>query len=321
MGHKESKKSKHNGKNKETAQPNVSNSRSDAVMQALDGSEHNSASSAEHDGDGLDRPSSNGVRLKKKIYESELEKLQSQLVKMQYWIKETGFRMIILFEGRDAAGKGGTIKRLTEPLNPRGARVVALGTPSDRQKTQWYFQRYVEHFPAAGEIVVFDRSWYNRAGVERVMGFCTPNEVEDFLEDCPQFERMLVRSGVLVLKYWFSVSDTEQEIRFQSRIDDPTRRWKLSPMDLEARNRWVEFSQAKDEMFASTNIPEAPWFSVEADDKRRARLNCLRHVLSKVPWEDMTPPAIELPPRPKQGSYQRPPMNEQFFVPNHYPYD
>ena len=321
MGHKESKKSKHNGKNKETAQPNVSNSRSDAVMQALDGSEHNSASSAEHDGDGLDRPGSNGIRLKKKIYESELEKLQSQLVKMQYWIKETGFRMIILFEGRDAAGKGGTIKRLTEPLNPRGARVVALGTPSDRQKTQWYFQRYVEHFPAAGEIVVFDRSWYNRAGVERVMGFCTPNEVEAFLEDCPQFERMLVRSGVLVLKYWFSVSDTEQEIRFQSRIDDPTRRWKLSPMDLEARNRWVEFSQAKDKMFASTNIPEAPWFSVEADDKRRARLNCLRHVLSKVPWEDMTPPAIELPPRPKQGSYQRPPMNEQFFVPNHYPYD
>ena len=254
MGHKENKKSKHNGNSKDTAQPNASKSLSDQEMPVLDGGEPNSLARAE--------------RLKKKIYESELEMLQTQLVKMQYWIKEKGFRMIILFEGRDAAGKGGTIKRLTEPLNPRGARVVALGTPSDQQKTQWYFQRYVEHFPAAGEIVVFDRSWYNRAGVERVMGFCTPNEVEAFLEDCPQFERMLVRSGVLLLKYWFSVSDTEQEERFQSRIDDPTRRWKLSPMDLEARNRWVEFSEAKDVMFASTNIPEAPWFTVEADDKR-----------------------------------------------------
>ncbi|WP_115071819.1 polyphosphate kinase 2 [Synechococcus sp. UW179B] len=321
MGHKENKKSKHNGKSKETAQSNPSQPISDAVIDAVDRSQRNSDSSPEWHGDELERPSHNGERLKKKIYESELEKLQTQLVKMQYWIKEKGFRMIILFEGRDAAGKGGTIKRLTEPLNPRGARVVALGTPSDLQKTQWYFQRYVEHFPAAGEIVVFDRSWYNRAGVERVMGFCTPKEVEAFLEDCPQFERMLVRSGVLLLKYWFSVSDTEQENRFQSRIDDPTRRWKLSPMDLEARNRWVEFSEAKDLMFASTNIPEAPWFSVEADDKRRARLNCLRHILSKVPWEDMTPPAIELPPRPKQGSYKRPPINEQFFVPNHYPYD
>jgi polyphosphate kinase 2 len=321
MGHKENKKSKHSGKSKETDQPNSSKPVSDALMDELDRNHSNSAASPELQGGGLEHSHHNGERLKKKLYESELEKLQSQLVKMQYWIKEKGFRMIILFEGRDAAGKGGTIKRLTEPLNPRGARVVALGTPSDRQKTQWYFQRYVEHFPAAGEIVVFDRSWYNRAGVERVMGFCTPHEVESFLEDCPQFERMLVRSGVLLLKYWFSVSDTEQEIRFQSRIDDPTRRWKLSPMDLEARNRWVEFSEAKDVMLASTNIPEAPWFSVEADDKRRARLNCLRHVLSKVPWEDMTPPAIELPPRPKQGSYQRPPINEQFFVPNHYPYE
>ena len=321
MGHRENKRSKHNSKSKETVHPNGSKPLSDKEMGELDGSGPNSAGLAERHGDELPRPSYNGERLKKKVYESELEQLQTQLVKMQYWIKEKGFRMIILFEGRDAAGKGGTIKRLTEPLNPRGARVVALGTPSDQQKTQWYFQRYVEHFPAAGEIVVFDRSWYNRAGVERVMGFCTHNEVEDFLEDCPQFEQMLVRSGVLLLKYWFSVSDTEQEARFQSRIDDPTRRWKLSPMDLEARNRWVEFSEAKDLMFASTNIPEAPWFTVEADDKRRARLNCLRHVLSKVPWEDMTPPAIELPPRPKQGSYDRPPINEQFFVPNHYPYD
>ena len=320
MSQKENKKSNHSGKNKETDFPSASKPVSDGLMDELDSSHHNSFALVDQQGDDPERSSHNGERLKKKIYESELEKLQSQLVKMQYWIKETGFRMIILFEGRDAAGKGGTIKRLTEPLNPRGARVVALGTPSDRQKTQWYFQRYVEHFPAAGEIVVFDRSWYNRAGVERVMGFCTPYEVESFLEDCPQFERMLVRSGVLLLKYWFSVSDTEQETRFQSRIDDPTRRWKLSPMDLEARNRWVEFSEAKDVMFASTNIPEAPWFSVEADDKRRARLNCLRHVLSKVPWEDMTPPAIELPPRPKQGSYKRPPINEQFFVPNHYPY-
>ena len=261
-----------------------------------------------------------GERLKKKLYESELERLQTDLVKMQYWVKATGFRMIVVFEGRDAAGKGGTIKRLTEPLNPRGCRVVALGTPSDQQKTQWYFQRYVEHFPSAGEIVVFDRSWYNRAGVERVMGFCSEEQVERFLDDCPRFEQMLVNSGILLLKYWFSVSDVEQEARFQSRIDDPTRRWKLSPMDLEARNRWVQFSKAKDAMFARTNIPEAPWFTVEADDKRRARLNCLSHVLSKVPWDDMTPPAIELPARPEQGDYDRPPIQEQFFVPNLYPY-
>ena len=261
-----------------------------------------------------------GERLKKKLYESELERLQTDLVKMQYWVKATGFRMIVVFEGRDAAGKGGKIKRLTEPLNPRGCRVVALGTPSDQQKTQWYFQRYVEHFPSAGEIVVFDRSWYNRAGVERVMGFCSEEQVEHFLDDCPRFEQMLVNSGILLLKYWFSVSDVEQEARFQSRIDDPTRRWKLSPMDLEARNRWVQFSKAKDAMFAHTNIPEAPWFTVEADDKRRARLNCLSHVLSKVPWEDMTPPAIELPARPEQGDYDRPPIQEQFFVPNLYPY-
>lgn len=264
--------------------------------------------------------SSDHKRLEKKTYEKELARLQSELVKMQYWVKATGFRMIILFEGRDAAGKGGSIKRLTEPMNPRGCRVVALGTPSDQQKTQWYFQRYVEHFPSAGEIVVFDRSWYNRAGVERVMGFCSDDQVEQFLDDCPRFEQMLVNSGILLLKYWFSVSDTEQEARFQSRIDDPTRRWKLSPMDLEARNRWVDFSKAKDAMFARTNIPEAPWFTVEADDKRRARLNCLRHVLSKVPWEDMTPPAIKLPDRPDQGDYTRPPINEQFFVPNAYPY-
>ncbi len=262
-----------------------------------------------------------GPSIDRRVYFNELHRLQGELVKLQDWISHTKAKVVVIFEGRDAAGKGGVIKRITQRLDPRVCKVVALPAPSEREQSQWYFQRYVEHFPAAGEIVVFDRSWYNRAGVEKVMGFCTPHEVESFLEDCPQFERMLVRSGVLLLKYWFSVSDTEQEIRFQSRIDDPTRRWKLSPMDLEARNRWVEFSEAKDVMLASTNIPEAPWFSVEADDKRRARLNCLRHVLSKVPWEDMTPPAIELPPRPKQGSYQRPPINEQFFVPNHYPYE
>ena len=257
-------------------------------------------------------------KLDRKLYEKELAALQVELVKMQYWIKHVGYRLIVLFEGRDAAGKGGTIKRITEPLNPRGCQVVALGTPSDRQKSQWYFQRYVEQFPAAGEIVLFDRSWYNRAGVEKVMGFCTPQQVDEFMLSCPEFERMLVRSGIVLLKYWFSVSDEEQEARFQSRIDDPTRRWKLSPMDLESRNRWVEFSRAKDEMFARTNIPEAPWFTVEANDKRRARLNCIRHLLSKVPYEDMTPEAFELPPRKSGGDYQRPPLNEQFFVPNHY---
>ena len=258
-------------------------------------------------------------KLDRKLYEKELARLQVELVKMQYWVKATGFRLIVLFEGRDAAGKGGTIKRITEPLNPRGCRVVALGTPSDQQKSQWYFQRYVEHFPAAGEIVIFDRSWYNRAGVERVMGFCTHEQVEEFMQSCPEFERMLVRSGIVVLKYWFSVSDEEQENRFKARIDDPTRRWKLSPMDLEARERWQDFSQAKDAMLAHTNIPEAPWFTVEADDKRRARLNCMHHLLAKVPYHDMTPPAIKLPPRKKPRALERPPLGEQFFVPNLYP--
>jgi polyphosphate kinase 2 len=258
-------------------------------------------------------------KLDRKRYEQELARLQEELVKMQYWTKAEGFRLMVLFEGRDAAGKGGTIKRITEPLNPRGCRVVALGTPSDQQRSQWYFQRYVEHVPSAGEIVIFDRSWYNRAGVERVMGFCTPAELREFQQSCPEFERMLVRSGIVLLKYWFSVSDEEQEARFQARIDDPTRRWKLSPMDLESRDRWVDFSRAKDEMFAHTNIPEAPWFTVLADDKRRARLNCIRHLLSKIPYRDMTPPALKLPPRKSGKGYERPPINEQFFVPNCYP--
>ncbi|MEB3159482.1 MAG: polyphosphate kinase 2 [Synechococcus sp.] len=306
--------------NQETRRAQVQERLPDPLLAALDGSEQDIQHPSELLDDCFEGSRRQGQRLNKKLYESELERLQIDLVRMQYWVKATGFRLIVVFEGRDAAGKGGTIKRLTEPMNPRGCRVVALGTPSDQEKTQWYFQRYVEHFPSAGEIVVFDRSWYNRAGVERVMGFCTAEQVEHFLEDCPRFEQMLVNSGILLLKYWFSVSDSEQEARFQSRIDDPTRRWKLSPMDLEARNRWVEFSKAKDAMFARTNIPEAPWFTVEADDKRRARLNCLRHVLSKVPWDDMTPPAFKLPERPHQGDYTRPPINEQFFVPNAYPY-
>ena len=258
-------------------------------------------------------------KLSKKVYEKELARLQLELVKMQYWVKHSGARIVILFEGRDAAGKGGTIKRITEPLNPRGCRVVALGTPSDREKTEWYFQRYVVHLPAAGEIVCFDRSWYNRAGVEHVMGFCTDAQYQEFMETCPEFERMLVKSGIILLKYWFSVSDDEQERRFQSRTTDPARRWKLSPMDLESRDRWVEYSQAKDTMFAHTNIPEAPWFTVEADDKKRARLNCITHILSKIPYEDMTPEPLELPPRKSAPqNYVRPPINEQFFVPRFY---
>ncbi|MBC7969816.1 MAG: polyphosphate kinase 2 [Verrucomicrobia bacterium] len=253
-----------------------------------------------------------------KAYEKELNRLQVELVKLQYWAKHTGTRIVILFEGRDAAGKGGTIKRITEPLNPRGCRVVALGTPSDREKTEWYFQRYVPHLPAAGEIVCFDRSWYNRAGVEHVMGFCTEAQYQEFMQTCPEFERMLVRSGIILLKYWFSVSDDEQERRFQSRTIDPARRWKLSPMDLESRDRWVEYSQAKDTMFAHTNIPEAPWFTVEADDKKRARLNCINHFISKIPYVDMTPEPLELPPRKSAQDYVRPPRNEQFFVPQIY---
>jgi polyphosphate kinase 2 len=242
-------------------------------------------------------------KLDRRFYEKELARLQVELVKMQYWIKHTGFRLLVLFEGRDAAGKGGTIKRVTEPLNPRGCNVIALGTPTDRQKSQWYF------------------SWYNRAGVEKVMGFCTPQQADEFLLSCPEFERMLVRSGITLIKYWFSVSDEEQEARFRSRIKDPARRWKLSPMDLESRDRWVDFSKAKDEMFAHTNIPEAPWFTVDANDKRRARLNCISHLLNKVPYVDMTPAEITLPPRKGGGPYKRPPLSEQFFVPNRYPSD
>jgi len=251
-------------------------------------------------------------------YERALSDIHIELVKWQYWIKEKGLRVMIVFEGRDAAGKGGVIKRLTEPLNPRGCNVVALPAPSNREKTQWYFQRYVQHFPAAGEIVIFDRSWYNRAGVERVMGFCTDLEYREFLRSCPEFERMLVRSGIILLKYWFSVSDEEQERRFQKRAADASKHWKLSPMDLESRNRWVDYSKAKDEMFFYTDIMEARWHVVDADVKKTARLNCLSHILDSVPYEDVMPDPIVLPERAKQGDYQRPDIASQHFVPKKY---
>jgi len=256
--------------------------------------------------------------LGKQLYEKELARLQIELVKLQEWIKHAGLRVVVIFEGRDAAGKGGVIKRITQSLNPRICRVVALGTPTEREKEQWYFQRYVPHLPAAGEMVLLDRSWYNRAGVERVMGFCTEDEYREFLRSCPEFERMLLRSGVILIKYWFSVSDEEQERRFQARIKDPTKRWKLSPMDVESRARWVEYSRAKDEMFAHTDIKQAPWYVVNADDKRRARLNCISHLLSMIPYEDLTPEPIELPLRQAHGGYVRPPITDQTFVPERY---
>jgi polyphosphate kinase 2 len=257
-------------------------------------------------------------KLKTKVYEQELAKLQIELVKLQEWIKYKGLKVVVIFEGRDAAGKGGVIKRITQSLNPRICRVVALGTPTEREKTQWYFQRYVAQLPAAGEMVLFDRSWYNRAGVERVMGFCTDEEYREFLRSCPEFERMLVRSGIILIKYWFSVSNEEQERRFQSRISDPTKRWKLSPMDLESRTRWVEYSRAKDEMFAYTDIKQAPWYVVNADVKKRAHLNCIHHLLSLIPYEDLTPEPIELPPRQEDVGYVRPPITDQTFVPEVY---
>jgi polyphosphate kinase 2 len=263
-----------------------------------------------------ERVGKNG-KLKRKHYEAKLDELHMELVKMQYWIKATGKKLVILVEGRDAAGKGGAIKCVAEPLNPRGCRIVALGKPSDTERTQWYFQRYVAHLPAAGEIVLFDRSWYNRAGVEHVMGFCTPEEYTEFLRSCPEFERMLVRSGILLLKYWFSVSDEEQERRFHDRAGNPARRWKLSEMDLQGRDKWVEFSKAKDEMFNHTDIKQAPWYTVEGDDKRRARLNFIAHILSMVPYEDATPPPLKLSPRrPSDESYVRPPKSDQNIVPD-----
>ena len=255
-------------------------------------------------------------KLPKQIYEKELNRLHIELVKLQEWVKHKKLKVIVVFEGRDAAGKGGTIKRITECLNPRVCRVIALGTPSDHEKTQWYFQRYVANLPAGGEIVLFDRSWYNRAGVERVMGFCTHEEYVEFLRSCPEFECMLQRAGIILIKYWFSVSDEEQEKRFQERIKNPLKRWKISPMDLEARSRWVEYSKAKDDMFNTTDIEESPWYVVNSDDKRSAHINCISHLLSQVPYKDLTPVKIELPPRQHEIDYERPPMRLQNFIPN-----
>ena len=259
-----------------------------------------------------------GPKMKRKVFDEELAKLQLEAVRMLEWIRDSGHRLVVIFEGRDAAGKGGTIKRLTAPLNPRYARVAALAAPTERERTQWYFQRYVEHLPSAGEMVVFDRSWYNRAGVERVMGFCTDAEYWDFLHSAPEFERMLIRSGIQLVKYWFSVSDEEQERRFQSRIDDPVRRWKLSPMDLEARTRWVEYSKAKDLMVQNTSTTESPWWEVAGDNKRRARLNCISHLLSLVDYTEVQQPDIELPPRAGDHGYRRPPIEDLNWIPTPY---
>ncbi|MEU9670559.1 polyphosphate kinase 2 [Streptomyces bobili] len=259
----------------------------------------------------------NAAKVSRAAYERELLRLQTELVKLQEWVRAEGARLVVVFEGRDAAGKGGTIKRVAEHLNPRVARIAALPTPSERQRTQWYFQRYVEHLPAAGEIVLFDRSWYNRAGVEHVMGFCTKEEHQRFLRQCPIFERMLVEDGILLRKYWFSVSDTEQQDRFRRRLEDPLRRWKLSPMDLESITRWEAYSRAKDEMMVHTDIAEAPWFVVESDDKRRARLNMIAHLLDSVAYREVPPPVLELPPRPSSTGYERSPRDLQTYVPDH----
>jgi polyphosphate kinase len=265
-----------------------------------------------------DREATHSLQIGKDCdYERELRRLQIELVKLQEWIKHEGLRVVVLFEGRDAAGKGGAIKRIAESLNPRVCRIVALGTPTEREKTQWYFQRYVAHLPAAGEMVLFDRSWYNRAGVERVMGFCTEHEYEEFMQSCPEFERMLVRSGIILIKYWFSVSDEEQERRFQDRMHTPTKRWKLSPMDLESRKHWADYSRAKDEMFAVTDTRHVPWYVVNAEEKKPARLNVIRHLLSRIPYRDLTPEPLKLPPIEK-SKYVRPPMDEQNFVPELY---
>jgi len=261
---------------------------------------------------------STSMRLDKDFdYERELLRLHIELVKLHEWVHHKGLKVVVLFEGRDAAGKGGAIKRITQELNPRICRVVALGTPTEREKTQWYFQRYVAHLPAAGEIVLFDRSWYNRAGVEHVMGFCTDAEYQEFLHSCPEFERMLVRAGIILIKYWFSVSDEEQERRFQNRMKDPTKRWKLSPMDLESRRRWQEYSRAKDEMFAVTDIKEVPWYVVNAENKKCARLNVIRHLLSMIPYKDLTPEHLKLPSLDK-SKYVRPPIQKQHFIPEVY---
>jgi len=303
-----SKKDKKDKKAKKKHSPNGSDSQETIEVQTIS-NDQQVASLVPPDGQ---------IPIKKKIYEKELARLQIDLVKLQEWIRAKKLKVVVIFEGRDAAGKGGVIKRITESLNPRICRVVALGTPTEREKTQWYFQRYVAQLPAGGEIVLFDRSWYNRANVERVMGFCTDGEYWEFLRSVPEFERMLMRSGIILIKYWFSVSDKEQEQRFQSRMKDPTKRWKLSPMDLESRARWVEYSKAKDEMFAHTDIKQAPWYVVNADNKKCARLNCIHHLLSMISYEDLTPEPIALPPRQQESGYVRPPITDQTFVPEIY---
>jgi polyphosphate kinase 2 len=256
-------------------------------------------------------------KLPKKAYKAELFRLQGELVKVQEWMRTSGARIVIIFEGRDAAGKGGTIKRVTQYLNPRVAQIAALPKPTEREAGEWYFQRYVAHLPSAGGMTLFDRSWYNRAGVEHVMGFCTKQQYAQFLHQCPTFERMLVEDGVLLRKYWFSVSDSEQQKRFESRLDDPMRRWKLSPMDMESLTRWESYSRAKDDMFTMTDIPEAPWYVVESDDKKRARMNMIAHLLSTIPYTEVPEPTLKLPRRPKSTGYERPPIDLQTFVPDH----
>jgi polyphosphate kinase 2 len=265
---------------------------------------------------GMPDVAATGEKLPRKLYEGELLRLQTELVAMADWVHRKGARVVVVFEGRDAAGKGGVIKRIREYVSPRICRVAALPAPTEREQSEWYFQRYVAHLPAAGEIVLFDRSWYNRAGVERVMGFCTPDEHRRFLHQCPIFERMLVDDGVILIKYWFSVSDDEQERRFRSRIDDPLKRWKLSPIDVQARGRWVDYSRAKDEMFVHTDIPEAPWHVVESDIKRNARINCISHLLSMVPYRHPEVDRIKLPKRQDDTGYIRPPLDSYTYVPD-----
>jgi polyphosphate kinase len=257
-------------------------------------------------------------KIDRKEFEKQLLKLDIELIKLQEWVKAKKLKVVVVFEGRDAAGKGGVIKTISGCMNPRICRVVALGVPTEKEKSQWYFQRYVSQLPAGGEVVIFDRSWYNRAGVEKVMGYCTAEEYEEFLRSCPEFERMLIRSGIILIKYWFSVSDHEQEKRFQDRITDPTKRWKISPMDIESRDKWVEYSMAKDKMFSFTDTKQAPWYVVHADDKKRARLNCITHLLSMIPYEDLTPKPFKLPPLKHDVAYVRPPVTDQTFVPEKY---
>jgi polyphosphate kinase 2 len=303
-----SKKEKKDRKAKKKHSSNGSNKQDTVEVQPISGN-HQAVSSIPPEGQ---------LPISKKTYEKELARLQEELIKLQEWIRFKNLKVVVVFEGRDAAGKGGVIKRITESLNPRICRVVALPAPTEREKTQWYFQRYVAQLPAGGEMLLFDRSWYNRAGVERVMGFCTDDEYSEFLRSVPEFERMLVRSDIILIKYWFSVSDKEQELRFQARIKDPTKRWKLSPMDMQSRARWVEYSKAKDEMFAHTDIKQAPWYVVNADNKLCARLNCIHHLLGMIPFEDLTPEPIILPPRQSEGGYVRPPITDQTFVPEIY---